>query len=255
MKLILKRVTQEPKPRKLKYLVTGTGRCGTMYIAQALSSVGVPCSHEAIFTFGGIEYALLKLAGGHLENSAVASDYGIWLLNPQHIEAEASFMAAPFLNHPCLSETKIIHIVRHPLKVISSFLEAFDYFQKEKPEADPYQNFIYSHVSELSSLPDPISRACFFYQRWNEMIEMSSFPIHRVEDSIEPILDKIGVSSKKVLENRRANTRSNTHKSYGVEDIPKAAREQLKKFAARYGYLLEEPWYDFTAHTPEKFSD
>jgi hypothetical protein len=34
----------------MRYLVVGTGRCGTVYMAKLLSSVGVPCGHEATVT-------------------------------------------------------------------------------------------------------------------------------------------------------------------------------------------------------------
>ena len=35
----------------LKFIVTGTGRCGTVYLAKFLTSIGVPCCHEGIFDF------------------------------------------------------------------------------------------------------------------------------------------------------------------------------------------------------------
>ena len=38
---------------KLKYLVTGTGRSGTVYMARLLTSLGIPCSHEMIFDYRG----------------------------------------------------------------------------------------------------------------------------------------------------------------------------------------------------------
>ena len=35
--------------QKLDFLVTGTGRCGTVYMAELLTSLGIPCGHESLF--------------------------------------------------------------------------------------------------------------------------------------------------------------------------------------------------------------
>ena len=50
----------------LEYLVTGTGRCGTVNLAMTLTSVGVPCSHERFFNGNSLEeaVAMLRAHGG-----------------------------------------------------------------------------------------------------------------------------------------------------------------------------------------------
>ena len=47
----------------LKYLVTGTGRCGTVYMARILTSIGIPCGHETIFDYRGTRGARKRLFG------------------------------------------------------------------------------------------------------------------------------------------------------------------------------------------------
>jgi len=114
------------KTRRLKYLVTGTGRCGTVYMARLLTLAGIPCGHESIFDWKGITWAKRRLAGEvPLELSSIStirlengrwSPEPEWLTDVEAIEAESSYMAAPFLEESFLSETKVIHLVRHPIK-------------------------------------------------------------------------------------------------------------------------------------------
>jgi LPS sulfotransferase NodH len=47
---------------KLKFLVTGSGRSGTNYMSRFLTSVGIMCGHESIFTHDGITEAIYRLS-------------------------------------------------------------------------------------------------------------------------------------------------------------------------------------------------
>ena len=55
----------------LKYIIASTGRSGTVYMARLLTSVGVPCGHESIFTWQGIEKAKKILDGQYIELNEV----------------------------------------------------------------------------------------------------------------------------------------------------------------------------------------
>jgi hypothetical protein len=68
--------------RKLKLVLTGTGRCATGFYAKFLTSAGATCGHERFFGVGGLEAALDVLAAGHWVGTV----------------AESSWLAAPFLD-------------------------------------------------------------------------------------------------------------------------------------------------------------
>lgn len=76
----------------MRVLITGTGRCGTGWMARALTAAGAPCGHEAAFT-----------ARGHGDCDWVA---------------ESSWLAAPYLDR--LDGVYVVHLVRDPLKTIAS---------------------------------------------------------------------------------------------------------------------------------------
>jgi hypothetical protein len=68
------------KVERLRFLIVGTGCSGTVYAAKLLSSAGIPCSHEAIFTPEGIEAARLRLHGRkRIVNSEISTRAGEWL--------------------------------------------------------------------------------------------------------------------------------------------------------------------------------
>jgi hypothetical protein len=127
----------------LKYLVTGCGRSGTVYMAKLLTSLGVPCGHETIFDFDGIERALERIAGSiplKLSETSLRAKED-WV-DVNTIVADASYMAAPYLDF--FPDATIIHVVRHPVKVINSFCNYIHYFQNTEPNpSDPH--YIYNY--------------------------------------------------------------------------------------------------------------
>ena len=76
-------------------LVTGTGRCGTGYVAQTLQNLGIDVTHEGRFTVAG-------------PNEACTS------------AVDVSWMAVPWLKQ---QRGPMVHLVRHPLDVIASLNE------------------------------------------------------------------------------------------------------------------------------------
>ena len=206
---------------KLQYLVVGTGRSGTVYMAKLMTSIGFPCGHEAIFDNTGWEAALARLRKEQpIEISLIAKlasmpdeGHGVnwfWKRKALPLVADASYMAAPFLDKEELKDVTIIHTVREPMRVINSFISGFEYFQNNEQETMcPYHNFIYTYVPEVKEMPDPVSRAALYYLRWNEMIEKKSkghkYFRHRVENTVMHLF--------KLLRHQETNEILHQHKS------------------------------------------
>jgi len=164
---------------ELKYLVTGTGRCGTVFLARFLTSIGITCGHESIFSYEGLDNALQVLNGlkkpvlSKISTTCFKNNKWMpevqWIDNVENIVAESSYMSAPFLNHEKLKNTTIIHLVRNPLKVVESFCN-INYFCDKKPNNE-WEEFIYSHAPELTNDLNQIDRCCLYYIIWNNKIE------------------------------------------------------------------------------------
>ncbi len=166
---------------RLRYLVTGTGRCGSVTLAKTLTSLGINCGHETIFSFDGLENAKKRLRGdlkfglSGIARSATGQGEREWFSDGIHsLQADSSYMAAPFIDDPLFNEVSVIHLVRDPMQVINSFVEGFGYFRDcclNMSDEGRYHRFIYRHVPRVASYKLPVDRAAAFYIEWNKMIE------------------------------------------------------------------------------------
>lgn len=227
----------------LKVLVTGTGRCGTNFMANVLTSVGVPCGHEAVFGPMGWEWASQVLKGEREASNSGISREGTILSEGMEIEGDSSYASAPFLGRV---ESFVIHLVRNPMDVIASmtgsgfrnFAEAFPVDYEDMPEHFIHESFLYKHVPELGDDMPQLDRACLFYMRWNEMIESSGRVglFHRIEDPIKPVTDIFG-NSDEVYDDRTCNSFSDRSKRWSLDGVsdPKLKRG-MKEIMKRYGY-------------------
>lgn len=226
----------------LKYIITGTGRCGTMFMSRFLTDMGIPCGHEVIFTNEGLTAAKANL------------------VTYEGLNADSSYMAAPYLQHEILKNASVIHLVREPMKVINSFVVAFCYFlsgtlackrnNKEwtyayPPGADPefkFMKFIYFNLPELHSPSlTAVERAAIHYIKWNEMIERGcagkKFLFHRIESDISKLTKFIGID-KQDLYNDKDTNKAIYKNIYTLNDIRSdSIKEKLIDISKRYGYL------------------
>ncbi len=226
----------------LRYLVTGTGRNGTVNLAMTLTSVGVPCAHERFFNGNSLEEALTLLQCEAGRNSYCSREAGLDS-DGKRVVVCSSYMAAPFLDHPVFADTTIIHAVRHPVKVILSFLNDIQFFQQAHSDR-PHESFIYAHLGELRHIPDPVDRAAYYYIAWNRLIEEKTRGratiLHRIEDGPAGLLRKLGLGddvAAGAYRNPTCNTWPRKTYQYAPEDVYASRfRLDLADAAARYGY-------------------
>jgi hypothetical protein len=226
----------------LKYIVTGTGRCGTLFMANLLTSMGFPCTHEAIFTPEGMERARRVIEksepaiSSSISRGDNLSDYEL------DIVADSSYMAAPFLGE---FDTKVIHIVRNPQRVISSmmsesfmnFMNSYPTDMEEFPEHLTHEEFMYGHVEELWREIPQLDRCCMFYVRWNQMIEKSGKVaiFHRIEDGSDKIKDFFGYKGD-CYNNTKCNSKPSSE--WSINDVrSRSIRKELLDMMGRYGYI------------------
>ena len=140
--------------RRFDIIATGTGRCGTKFVAELLTSVGVKCLHETFFTPYGLGYAYRMITEGHWTGT----------------RAESSWQAAPYLQDDLLRGAFVIHLVRHPKEFIESVLKVWP--------ADghtPWTTFAQTIIPSLKQYEnDRPTWLAHRYAAWNQMIEAPS---------------------------------------------------------------------------------
>ena len=209
----------------LEILVTGTGRCGTVYMARMLTKLGITCGHESIFDWRGWNGAEKILAGldppslSHVSTAKFDGDkwepVGHWI-DLSELRGDSSYMAAPFLDK---IDAKIIHVIRHPVKVVNSFCNYIDYFKDSKPR-NSYENFIYRQIPELAEEMPQYDRACVFYMKWNDLITKHEPDLlYRIEDDPKIVTDFLGVSGD-ILDDKTINSlKKPCKRKFSIDDI------------------------------------
>lgn len=235
---------------QLKYLVTGTGRCGTVFFARLLTSLGIPCGHEVIFDYRGWDTAQLRLKGEsplQLSYVSIAKyDFGKWLPLPEWlpdlsvIQAESSYMAAPFLSRTNIPS---VHVVRNPIRVVTSFCHHVKYFLKEKP-TNGYEEFIYEILPELrSKLPQP-DRACLYYILWNQMItRQEPTYFYRAEDLPEKLMQEWGLTGNPFKDSTVNTLRQPGSVRFSLDQIEsQTIKDQFINLGKEYGYTMDSEY-------------
>ena len=214
-------------------------------MANLLTSVGVACSHEGVFTVGGLESAGEVLGGVRPWGGSGISEGARCIPRGGGFVADSSYMAAPFLGY---FDARVIHVVRNPLNVVASLTG--DFFRQfagpepteyeDRPDHHLYEGFIYGILPELGADMPQIDRACLFYVLWNEMIERSGKVclFHRIEDDTGPVRDFFGFSGRGYYRNTKCNSVPD-RREWSLDEIgDPGIRGRLVGMASRYGYIL-----------------
>lgn len=219
----------------IQYIVSGTGRCGTVYLAKLLTSLGIPCGHESIFDNNREELKekILKSeiffshASLHMRTPS-NSGYTFRPLpkwTSKEIVADSSYMSAPYLGDPLIQNVAVIHLIRHPLKVITSFVKDGQFF-KEKYPSNAWEDFIYSFLPNMKNYETQIDRTAYFYINWNKLIfengkKHSRYFLHRIEDDLNNLFEFLGKSNPSFFYNdKKANSWNlNNRPDFEIADI------------------------------------
>jgi len=230
------------KKKKIKFLVTGIGRSGTVFMARLLTSAGIMCGHESIFSHEGLEEAIKKLQNqSRIYTSHVSLNCNEkWYVSYDQI-AESSYLSAPFLKETILSDAKIIHITRDPLKVISSHCFDVNFFREDLHA--PYHNFVYKHLPELKRIENHIEKCTAYYIWWNQLIEKNLKDRDhlkiKVEDATCPeLFSFLNVPFPKTpFDDFKINCWNVREKDLTLEEIPEGdIKKELIETINKYGY-------------------
>lgn len=125
----------------MRLLITGSGRCGTQWIAAALTAAGQPCTHE-------VHWTRRRHGDGH------------W-------QAEASWPAAPYTP---LRDTHVVHLVRHPLAVIRSRLAGQLFADRPPRHLRGLAAWTYRQAPEIRRGRTELERAALHWVHWNRFV-------------------------------------------------------------------------------------
>lgn len=197
-----------PWPR---FVVTGTGRCGTGATARLLTDAGIRCGHEEVFTKHGVR---------------------------RHVGpvGDSSYLAVPHLDgFPGV----VVHQVRQPLAVVRS-LVGTGFMARRDLWTAPV-------LPLVDVVGDLVEDTMAYVVTWNERIERRAdlrLAVERIDDQLEELLVALGRADR--LESARGalaalpgdvNTRARAEGLDTWDDLPAGPRrDALMAMAERYGY-------------------
>jgi hypothetical protein len=200
-------------------LITGCQRSGTAYTSALFTASGHWCSHERFY-----------------------NEHAQYPLRPETIES--SHAAAPFLAD-IPEDTLVVHLVRHPLAVVSSLL-ANRKFSGKKPAS---VKFARKHAPQILNESDNELQAVMrYWVEWNALVDPVTSVTWRLETftpgEVMFALDVTGrtwnvgnVRKAFAIVPESVNASTRDIKQLTWDDIPTGALgSQLRTAARRYGY-------------------
>jgi len=208
----------------MRLLVTGCAGSGTGFMAALLRRCGVNCGHEQVFTNDG------------------AIDWG-------EFQAESSWLAVDRLSK-LDSSVRVVHLVRHPLRVARSCVRFFDVedaqIGDESPEWRKQRDVARKFLPAIFEAGTPIERFCRYWSLWNGEIQKHVAWRLRIEDLLpENVVELCRVVGKSISRDDAADalwdTPNNTNShSYRDPSIALQDVRSLAELAEAYGYKFDE---------------
>lgn len=212
---------------KFWLVVAGTGRCGTKFMSEVLKSAGVRCTHQHFFT--------CSYNGNLVTRDVMAERLVAWRDNEWAQNAESSWLAAPFVRLPEMEGLTVVHLVRHPKKVIDSLVKV-EVFEREDRYGNFYR-FAYKYCPGIAHEKTPKERAAHFYIAWNAMIEPWADVRWSVERDAALLLNRLGIQhDEKLFSDTSYNERHGPHVDTKLEDLNPWLRNAVERISERYGY-------------------
>jgi len=222
--------------RKLQFIVTGTGRCGSKFMTHFLTGIGWPCGHEVFFTPHGLAHVDRFLTWRHLR-----------------LVGACSWMAAPYLEtHEAIRDAFVIHLLRHPKRYIDSHLKLWP-----RKRRSVFSRFVCDNLPEINLIDDMDDRftwEAYKWIHWNRMIERATAnrPHVRFQIEREPIellealaanglFDMAKIDPAALYDDRQCNHVRDNETDVQLDDISDGqVRHDLLELAGEYGYTWED---------------
>lgn len=141
-----------------RFVVTGTGRCGTKWAATALRTAGILCGHEQVFTTDMLPQAQSPRWGA--------------------FEGDSSLAAVPYMLTPGIARRVLL--VRHPLGFAGSLLRVGPLLAGSQPDGlTRYLKARHPHVFDTDR---ETTAALRYWTVWNRQAADHADVVLRIEE-------------------------------------------------------------------------
>ena len=230
----------------LRFVITGTGRCGTNYTADLFTAAGLRCGHEEVFTaYAGFgepwtaeQSGLVELMKNPVRRARVELRR-----RRTELHGDSSWMAVPRL--PGFTGVSFLQL-RHPLDVVRSFTGT-RFFTREPTRQNRFADHYFTPVG------NDVVDAMRWWVAWNDRAAEHAtcvYPMEALnEDSFAGMLRRVGGDPARAGQAIRAvpvGINSGTQRGerpldLSWDDLPGGQpKKQLAAAAQRYGYDISD---------------
>lgn len=211
----------------LKYLITGTARSGTGFMAELFNSNGIPCTHEKVFRVANHTLPEYYNVTGRVRNKT----------------AESSWLAAPFVEElvQLRPQLKVVQVVRDPIKVIQSFLD-LEFFSSKANTFKGPKKIIAGYTGRNHNDVD----ACIAYiLKWYSFMDKipEKVVVNLDDMDYNSLSELVGIEIKpldRVINDKSHAKRKHHSREEVFEKVSKSAKYfMLKDLAAANNIILE----------------
>ena len=193
----------------LMLLITGCGRSGTHYTARLLQEMGLDVPHERVGKDGAASW------------KHIVSGTFVYIGKGREAEIDSSGF------------DRILHQVRHPLKVIAS-MQTF---------SDSTWSYMAQSI-DLDLKAKPVKRAMQAWVRWNQLVAAKAswrFQIERLAENFSEFCLHAGLPAQPMphVPHEAKDSRTARFKPVSWADLLKldaALAEEVRQLALEYGY-------------------
>ena len=220
-----------------KIIVPCTGKCGSRYLMFLFQELNIKTHHESIFT--------------PLNKDLVNEDSFEW---PNYLTCETSYLSTLYLDRlkNMFPEIKILHLYRHPYKVINSWLRKNDPINP-KDDCFPLMRLKSPIMRQyMENNKNPLDIICFMYCYFNEIIiKNKPTATLKLEDLsvklIKEVLERLLIPKDEKAISKAINTLDKNINSMGdksndrklkLNDFSKDNQEYLKSICKILDYKL-----------------
>jgi hypothetical protein len=154
--------------------------------------------------------------------------------------AESSWCGAVYLDRPELQDVTVVHLVRHPKKVLDSLLRRHKH---NHPYYGPHHHWLIKHLPELGEWDTPEGRAACQYVQMNRMVEKRADIFHQVEHDPKELLAKLDIDWQgcDLFDDTAYNAHPGALTSdVKIADLPAEFQALIEEMTARYGYEWQQ---------------
>lgn len=213
------RSNKDFKYNMFRYIISSTPRSGTKFMSRFFCSAGIPIGHEMYFGMPG---------------------FGSYL---SHAVGDSSWMTVPFLPQFDKTKTTIIHIVRNPLKTVSSLLSSMNLGQ-DQIDTNLYCRFKILKLPSILKYKG-LDRYLHFWIEWHKTIDKFHDFIYRIEDinkNPKKIFEDLNVKlhpKTKLWNDTKTNTWNTVDKYLTRDDLAHCIlKQEFLEMSYNYGYKI-----------------